>query len=133
MTLKREIAALFSALVDTLNGMSDEEFAMLLRREGKLQFAPNGRQRQGKAKGLENSPDIKKVAERLLTVTTREAAQEILTSSPKSGRKIYLTKVARMLGVHVTKQDNIDRIAEKLVESVVGSKIRSDAIRTLPL
>jgi hypothetical protein len=60
-------------------------------------------------------------------VTTREAAFEVLERLELTRKE--LEALARPRSVHFTKDDNVQRIKEKLVEAIVGSRLNSLAIR----
>lgn len=59
--------------------------------------------------------------------TTREAASEVLEKLNLTRKE--LVAVARPRNVHVTKDDDVQRIKEKLIEAAVGSRLNSLAIR----
>ena len=130
---KEEIGALLSAFADALNNMSQEEYAQLLTGAGRFQFFSDSQRKPGTPKGKEPLPSVKEVAEKLNGAVTREDAWNILAVAPRAGRKKYLTELAIIFGVHITKQDTTSRIEDKLIESVVGAKIRSETIQKLPL
>ena len=74
-----------------------------------------------------NPEEVKSLLEQLKEVSTREAAYEILEKLDFTRRD--LEAMARDRNVHVTKDDNVRRIKEKLVEVIVGSRLNSAAIR----
>lgn len=63
----------------------------------------------------------------LKATQTRDAALEILRSAKRP--KSELTQLARYLKVHVDKQDKVDGIEEKLIENIIGARLRSEAIQ----
>lgn len=71
------------------------------------------------------------VIDALNAATTRDDAERALERGGL--RRKGLESVARHLGVHVTKLDTVQQLRTKLVEASVGSKLRSDSIRSLPL
>ena len=132
-TFTREIGLLLSALSEALLGMSDEEYAKMLRGEGGFQFVSDLPAKANRPKPDERWPDVDKVAAGIARASTREDARKALGEIPKRARKKYLIEIAKLFGVHILTQDTIGKIEEKLVESVVGAKIRTDAIKSLPL
>ena len=76
------------------------------------------------------TPD-RDVIDALNAATTRDDAERALERDGL--RRKDLESVARYLGVHVTKLDTVQQLRTKLVEASVGSKLRSDSIRSLPL
>ena len=130
---RKEIAALLAALANGIRQMTDEEFAMLVAGEGTMQFVSTYRRTRVAQKGRAASQDIAVAADKLKACATREEAYTLLAGVPKTGRRKFLVDLANILGVHHTKQDTVSRMEERIVESVVGAKIRSEALRTLPL
>lgn len=71
--------------------------------------------------------DYSHLSERLLALDSRDAAVAFLTEHAPS--KAALSSLARHLEVPVSKQDKVEAIRDKLVESTVGARLRSEAIR----
>ena len=79
-------------------------------------------------RGAALSPlDVENLLGQLNNVPSREAAFEILERLSFTRKE--LEALARPRSVHVTKDDNVQRIKEKLVEAIVGSRLNSLAIR----
>ena len=57
----------------------------------------------------------------------RDAGARILDTAGLNRKELEL--IARNHSIHVTKDDNIPRIKEKLVESIIGSRLNTNAIR----
>jgi hypothetical protein len=70
---------------------------------------------------------IEKVFLDLRRSENRDAGARILDTAGLSRKELEL--IARNRSIHVTKDDNIPRIKEKLVESIIGSRLNSRAIR----
>jgi DNA-binding TFAR19-related protein (PDSD5 family) len=60
----------------------------------------------------------------------RDVARQVLSSI---ARRDALASFARMQKIHVTKQDRREDIENKLIEFVIGGKLRTQAIQTLNL
>jgi hypothetical protein len=73
------------------------------------------------------SDEVEDLLDQLMKAPTREAAFEILERLNFTRKE--LEALARPRSVHVTKDDNVQRIREKLVEAIVGSRLNSLAIR----
>jgi len=58
---------------------------------------------------------------------TRESGSQILDAQQLS--KEDLSRLARMAQVHFTKDDNVIRMKEKIIETTIGSRLGSLAIR----
>jgi hypothetical protein len=70
------------------------------------------------------------IMNRLQTAPDREAGALLLRELSLSKRD--LLDLARNRSVHITKEDSLRRIEEKLVEAIIGSKLNSQAIRGKP-
>lgn len=77
--------------------------------------------------------DLERLAELLRSSDSREAAASLLRDDQRVSGKSDLTRLARLLHVHVTKQDKRETIEEKIVEAVIGVRLRSEAIHGLNL
>ena len=134
MTISRkEVASLFAALACTVQGMSDQQFVMWLAGEGSLRFDSVTRSKSKNRKETLPPADLEELRANLQTAVTREDAWDIMARAPRVGRRVYLAQFAKMFRVHITKQDTVPKIEEKLIEAIVGPKIRSKAIQDLPL
>ena len=132
---RQELVVLLRAFADALAAMSDEEYASLLENGGKLRYVRGIKKQREKALAT-STPElsIEEVAERFRHASTRDEARHVLDSNVPHGReREYLTLLAQVFGVHITKQDNARKIADKLIALGVGANIRSEAIQTLPL
>jgi hypothetical protein len=82
---------------------------------------------------VKKKPKIDKVVstnlinlEELLTKThSRHEAEELL----KDSKKIDLQKLARILDIPIQSRDTLNKIKERIVESTIGFKLRSQAIQ----
>jgi hypothetical protein len=87
----------------------------------------------GKTAGFAKLPaysDAERVGEilsDLQTATSRDEAARILRLFNLTRRE--LVELARARSVHVRKEDNVSRIEEKLIESIIGARLNSLAIR----
>lgn len=67
------------------------------------------------------------VVDWLRQVNTREEGMEFLNREVTNRRE--LAQVSRVADVYISKEDTIDKIREKLIEALVGSRLNSMAIR----
>lgn len=136
MTLsKRDLAALLMAFADALNEMNDDDFRMLVSGSGRFVFTSVKRASQpAQEPDLgQHTSTIVGVAQKLREATTREEARQVLNDALPGRRRAELVDLARLLRVHQTKADSIDSIEERIIDSVVGTKIRSRVLQELPL
>jgi hypothetical protein len=63
--------------------------------------------------------------------TSRQGALDLLRSERRS--KADLVHIARHLQIHVEKHDRLEALEEKIVENVIGTRLRTEAIQGLNL
>lgn len=128
---KREITNLLSALVKTFDEMSEEEFRQLLNGTGRLVFTAS-RSKQSKGKISESSKvtvdELESLIFKLRECKSRDEARELLHKDPRIPLKANLENLAKLLKVHVNKHDKREAIEDKIVESAIGVRLRSEAI-----
>ena len=71
--------------------------------------------------------ELDKILIQLNELMTREEGAKLLDGLDLSRKE--LERLARMRDIHVSKDDNIIKIKEKLVEVIIGSRLSSRAIR----
>jgi hypothetical protein len=71
------------------------------------------------------SQDWTATADRLRTLPSREEGHRLIEGLSK----VDLTQLARAMNLPVTKEDNTDRLRQKIIESGIGSRLVSQAIR----
>jgi hypothetical protein len=103
-------------LLQTLEGTASSEKS----REASLQA-------RQKVSGPQLHLEKDEILNRLQTSPDREAGSQLLRELRLSKRD--LLDLARDRSVHITKEDSLRRIEEKLVEAIIGSKLNSQAIR----
>lgn len=126
-----KLSSALRTLIRALDGLSDEDVINVVRsiRE----------QKPARPKVVEKSTSkapLQKTDNRILDDATdslrradsRELGYAILTGHNFTRRE--LETLAKRANVHVVKNDNIDIIEEKLVESLIGSRLNSMAIQT---
>ena len=126
---KDAISKLLLAFAEALDSMSSQEFDLLIQGKSKLRLA-EGRRIQKKTR-----PDsvmdqaVSDIAEKLRLADSRESAAQLLASINQPRRRSFLLLLAKECGVRPDSKDNIQRIEQRLVENVVGSRLDSEAIR----
>lgn len=138
---KREVSNLLKAVVQALKELDESQYQQLLEGKGRIQFidleprVTTGKSKKGKAppKTKLTVEELHVLANQLQTCQTREEARELLYKGDLALLKENLTQLARLLGIHVDKNDRNKTIEDKIVESVVGVRLRSEAIRGLNL
>ncbi|MGN6116919.1 MAG: hypothetical protein ACTHN2_15515 [Nitrobacter sp.] len=118
---------LMRIFVATIESLDQDEVEQLLAGKAKLTIVS-----PKKTKGMSGKPpgDLASISARLNESRDRTKAREIL--SEITGRD-SLAAFARSLKVHVVKHDRREDIESKIVEFVIGGKLRTEAIRSLSL
>ena len=133
-----EISNLMKAIARALNELDELQYQQLLEGKGRIKFVGLGeaekrqRSKQKRADKISlTDSEIQSLATELRKCKTREEALGLLD---KDGREILresLVRLARLLQVYVTKSDRNRTIKDKIVESIVGVRLRTEAIRSL--
>jgi hypothetical protein len=125
------LARLLRRMADVIESMDDAELEGFL---GNVQPISRTSKIGGSRRAPRNEPRAKMdphrtsdVVNRLQEARTRDEGASILDQLNLTRRE--LVAVAHARSVHVTKDDNISRIEEKLVEAIIGSRLNSQAIR----
>ena len=77
--------------------------------------------------------DYERLSKLINTLETREAVYALVQSEPSLKLKKDITRFAKLLGCHITNDDKRSKIEDKIVECVVGYRLRSEAIRSVNL
>ena len=129
---------LIKAIARALNELDELQYQQLLEGKGRIKFIGLGerekreRSKQKRANKISlTDSEIQSLATELRECKTREEALKLLD---KDGREILresLVRLAKLLQVYVTKSDKNKIIKDKIVESMVGVRLRTEAIRGL--
>lgn len=118
-----------SKFITFLDKLSDEEKLALKDGELKIMYSTSkGVNISGKK---EDNIDVDSIIERLKTLTTREETYGYLNMLAL--KRENLEKIIRKLDLPYNKKDRIDKMKEKIVEGIVGYRLRSEAIQSNPL
>jgi hypothetical protein len=128
MSRKDELVGLLKAFTGALTEMSDIEYEDLLQGKGRLSYQANDYTRQSKNREDKvSTAETTEMADKLSQFLTRDEATEYLTQSMVL--KSDLIKLASLLDIYINKSDGKDKIVDKIVESTVGARVRSKAIK----
>jgi len=137
---KEEAILLLKSLIETLESLDEYEFQDLLngvkrkytRDTPKRLFAKKESKLKTTIPRL-TIEDMKAITGKLQACTVRGEAREILEKDLRLNARNNLNDLARFLKIHVTKNDKREQIQDKIIEYVVGTKLRSEAILGLRL
>jgi hypothetical protein len=136
MTNKREAASLLYSLARALEEMSEADFQRLLNGSGFLKFAtlsPKRNKRKTSETSRMSAVELRTLIQRLQQCQSRDEVRQYLHEDPRAPLKDNLEQLTKLVNVHVNKHDRREAIEDKIVESVVGVKLRSEAILGLNL
>lgn len=121
MTKKDEIK-LIKIIADILDGLSEEQLAAILEKKARLKFEPTTVQKADEIVD-ELSNDFYVQFE---MCQSRESAQKLFDTS--NFQKSTLKSIAKHYGVPVGSKDRNQQIVSKIIETVIGSKIKFDTL-----
>ncbi|MFG6367490.1 MAG: hypothetical protein K1W16_03525 [Lachnospiraceae bacterium] len=119
----KEQIQLFKIVFDFLDNLSEEELQLLISKKARLNLEIE------KTITEESKPMhvcVEKICEKIEGFSTREDALEYITGL--SLLKAELKAVAKKYDIHIGSKETNNQIAEKIIENVVGSKLRFDAL-----
>ncbi len=133
-----EITNLIKAIARALNELDESQYQQLLEGKGRIKFVGLGERERGKrGKGKRSNKtsltdsEIRCLASELRKCHTREEAIELLHMNGREILRESLERLARLLQIYVTKSDKNSIIEDKIAESLVGVRLRTEAIRGL--
>ncbi len=130
---KNEIAEFLLAMGKFIKSMSDDDYAKFLKGDLQLQEFKKKKVRiKDSLKKLTDS-DIEIIIDKIKITNNRDEAKIILANEESLSLKENLVKVARALKIHIQKIDKKEDIENKIIEFIIGSRLRTDAIRGLNL
>jgi hypothetical protein len=127
MTQKHIIAKILREIAVVIDSLDQETVDQLMAGKVRLTITPTDKPRK-KDNALSN--DSEALWQKLNECNDRDEARQILGSIP---RRDALASFAKAQKIHVTKQDRREDIENKLIEFVIGGKLRTEAIQTLNL
>lgn len=125
MNQKAVLAKTLRLLASAIESLDERDLDQLLGGQSKLAFVP-----ADKPKPLQPEPTADHVAllAQLNECTERDQARAILSGI---SNKESLVSFARTQKVYVAKHDRREDIENKIIEFVVGAKLRTEAIQSL--
>jgi hypothetical protein len=127
MTKRRETAALLRLVAGFLERLTDVEVRALLEGKASLHVESVPPFAHTRSKSKVRSADPTAIADALRQSRTREEATAVLTQEGVS--RVVLEKLARRMDLPVLRSDSVDRLRQRIVESTIGFRINSEAIR----
>jgi len=123
-------ARLIRLVVKLLDGLNEEQCENLTTGKAKLIYQEIETSAPAKKPSIDTDKN-REYVNNLLEFNSREEAEEYLKRLRLT--KKVLIELCNMLQVHVLKNDKKDQIIEKIVETAVGAKLRTEAIKNTEL
>ncbi|MFZ3037416.1 MAG: hypothetical protein WA112_09125 [Rugosibacter sp.] len=127
MIQKNALAKVLRTLAATIEGMADKDVELLLSGKGKLTFTSSEKPKNAH---VEPSVDHASLMTRLNDCKDRDEARQVLLSV---ATKDALMSLAKGQKLYIAKNDRREDIENKIIEFVIGAKLRTEAIQTLNL
>ena len=127
---RKSLALLLRDLADLVEQSSARDVDSLLRGDRELHIIiPNQNYKKtgGPSKKSGTATPFVKISERLNSLATREAGRKRLDKELPT--KKSLEKFARFLDLPVHRTDTIELLRDKIIESAIGSRLRSEAVQ----
>ncbi|WP_208911597.1 hypothetical protein [Paracidovorax avenae] len=123
---KIELSSTLSRLMRAVENLSDSDFEKLFDENYSLEIKII-RRRLKEDNESNNDLDLPKILQKLDSFSSRDEAHSFFAENFSSRKALEL--LARKLDILTTKNDKAEIIREKIIESTVGARIRSQAIQ----
>jgi hypothetical protein len=127
MTDKNILLDFFNEIIDEIKELSDADLEKLKSGNFKIFLKVTKKKSINKISDSLSKEQITIVTDALKECVDRESGYNVLIEHIKS--KNSLEAYAKSIDVFVMKQDNINRIREKIIEGTIGATLRSNAIQ----
>lgn len=126
----KQLAAMMRKFADLIERSSTVEVDGLLSGKMELQIRETTpREKSPTPRRLNTDPDVSygEIAAKLAAFQSRDLGMEFLRN--EFSTRISIEKLARHLDLPVLRTDTFDSLCEKIVESEIGSRLRSEAVQ----
>lgn len=113
--------------------MSDSEVESFIEGRLKLALVREGHERPQPLARRPHDDEFASLIEQLRAAESRAEALRILNKDPRLAAKGGIVQLARALELHVNKHDKRETVEDRVVEAVVGVRLRSEAIQGMSL
>lgn len=125
MSQKTALVKTLRALASAIDNLDEEELDLLVAGKTKIVILPTDKP---KGSASISTLDQTELVSRLSACSDREQARAILLEVTN---KDVLVAFAKTQKIYVAKHDRRDDIENKIIEFIVGAKLRTEAIQTL--
>jgi hypothetical protein len=132
MADKVKLAKLLRALAQIVDSASEEELEALQRSKISDLITADRHSKKARRSTLSSgnpsdSVDISGILDSMRYLSSRAAGVAFLERHELNKR--YLEQIARRLDLPVLREDNTERLIQKIVEATIGPRLNSEAIR----
>lgn len=132
MADKAKLAKLLRALAQIVDSSSEEELEALQRSRVSDLITADRHSKKARRGTLSpskpsDSVDISGILDSMRYLSSRAAGVAFLERHELNKR--YLEQIARRLDLPVLREDNTERLIQKIVEATIGPRLNSEAIR----
>lgn len=117
--LRRLVDAVERLSEDDLSKLGDESYSIEIRLTRK-------RNKEDAITPIQEA-DLENVIEKLTNFPSREDAQQFLDANFSTRKSVEL--IARKLDIPISRQDKVETLRDKVIETTVGARVRSQAIQ----
>lgn len=122
MSNRSDLAEILRRLADYVDRHPDAELAPLFEKAARLT-----RSRKERPSEAMTEVEAYSFASRLQTMTSRDEGLSMLKAEIPTRRSLEV--LARSLRLPVQKDDTVERLRQKIVENIIGARLRSEAIQ----
>ena len=126
---RQELLDIINVLSKTLNSIDDQQFNKLINNSAKLVYVEN--KIESKKNTSSDNIKINNLISKIKEFKTREET-EIYIEDLKL-KKEELIELGRLVNANISKKDNKKKIAEKIVDATIGTRLRVEAIGQIDL
>lgn len=130
MAEKNKYSKILRAIAGLLDELSEAQIDNIISGKGQLIYKTKSNDLFEKETDTNKITDFEDIIKRLSDCKNREEAKEILSSIPN---KETLISIAKTQKIHVIKNDRREDLENKLIEFIIGAKLRTEAIHSLNL
>ena len=127
-----QFAYFLHTIAEVVEGMTERELEglsnLIVDHYGKSSMLPNENSKKPKnQKANVGEQDLGDTLSQVANSPSREIGAELLDSFQLNREQ--LLRIARLGNIHVVKDDKNSIVKEKIIESTIGSRLRSNAVR----
>lgn len=121
---RKALLTVVTRILNDLGRVSDDDLALVLKGRAKIRLLIEKANDKSPPETQQTPEALARLAADIKQSPSREAA-EIRVKDMSKGD---LTALARQCDIPLTKRDSVERLREKIVEHMIGHRLRSEAI-----